>query len=127
MTKNSERKGHCELLVLADLLRNDLMACAMCIVSNYEADFNLLGEWKCRGEEFPVCPECQSPMKYRDTRQRHIRREGGVKLWGQIRRLFCRKCHRLHNELPKSGKRSQSGAYTCRIVAVASCRSISHQ
>ena len=39
-------------------------------------------------------------MKYRDTRLRHIRREGGVKLWGRIRRLFCKNCHRLHNELP---------------------------
>ena len=100
MTKSDERKGHCELRVLADLLRNDLMACAMCIISNCEADFNLLGEWKCRGDEFPVCPECQAPMKYRDTRLRHIRREGGVKLWGRIRRLFCKNCHRLHNELP---------------------------
>ena len=85
---------------MADLLRNDLVACAMSIVSNSEADFNLLGEWKCRGDEFPTCPECQSPMKYRDTRQRHIRREGGEKLWGRIRRLFCKNCHRLHNELP---------------------------
>ena len=98
MTKSDERKGHCELCVLADLLRNDLMACAMCIISNCEADFNLLGEWKCRGDEFPVCPECQAPMKYRDTRLRHIRREGGVKLWGRIRRLFCKNCHRLHKE-----------------------------
>ena len=31
MTKNDERKGHCELCVLADLHRNDLVACAMCI------------------------------------------------------------------------------------------------
>ena len=85
---------------MADLHRNDLVVCAMCIVSNCEADFNQLGEWKCRGDDFPVCPECQSPMKYRDTRQRHIRQEGGVKLWGQIRRLFCKKCRRLHNELP---------------------------
>ena len=94
------RKGHCELCVLADLHRNDLVAYAMCIVSNCEADFNQLGEWKCGGDDFPVCPECQSPMKYRDTRQRHIRREGGVKLRGRIRRLFCKNCHRLHNELP---------------------------
>lgn len=47
---------------MADLHRNDLVACAMCIISNCEADFNLLGEWKCRGDEFPVCPECQSPI-----------------------------------------------------------------
>ena len=58
------------------------------------------GEWKCRGDAYPVCPECQTPLKYRDTRQRHIRQEGGAKVWGRIRRLFCQKCHRLHNELP---------------------------
>ena len=85
---------------MADRLRTGLMANAMCIVSNCEANFNLLGEWKCHGDEFPVCPECQTPLKYRDTRQRHIRKEGGVKLWGRIRRLLCTKCHRLHNELP---------------------------
>ena len=27
-------------------------------------------------------------MKYRDTRQWHIRREGEVKLWGQIYTLY---------------------------------------
>ena len=35
-----------------------------------------------------------------DTRQRHLRQEGGTKRWGRIRRLFCKRCHRLHNELP---------------------------
>jgi len=100
MTKNDERKGHCELNVLADLLRNDPVACAMCIISNCEAEFNLLGEWKCRGDKSPICPVCQSIMKCRDTRKRQIRQEGGIKLQGTIRRLYCEKCHRLHNELP---------------------------
>ena len=72
----------------------------MCIIANCEAEFNLYGEWKCRGEENPVCPVCQSPLKSRDTRRRHIRQEGGVKKWGRIRRLMCERCHRLHNELP---------------------------
>ena len=34
----------------------------MIVVSNCEADFNLLGEWKCRGDESPVCPGRQAPM-----------------------------------------------------------------
>ena len=85
---------------MADLLRNDLVACAMSILSNCEADFNLIGEWKCCGDRFPVCPTCQTPLKYRDTRQRHMRKEGGVKRWGRVRRLRCPKCKRLHNELP---------------------------
>lgn len=85
---------------MPDSHRNDLMACAMCIVSNCKADFNLYGEWECHGDRFPVCPTCQTPLKYRDTRRRHIRKEGGIKVWGRIRRLLCPKCHRLHNELP---------------------------
>ena len=85
---------------MADLLRNDPVAYAMCIISQSEAEFNHLGEWKCGSDDIPVCPECQSPMKYRDSRARHIRVEGGRKLWGRIRRLFCKNCHRLHNELP---------------------------
>ncbi len=47
-----------------------------------------------------MCPVCQSPMKHKDWRRRHIRKEGGEKYWGKIRRLYCEKCHRLHNELP---------------------------
>ena len=76
------------------------MALAMSIISKYEAHFNLFGEWIYDEEELPVCPECQTPLKYRDSRLRHIRREGGKKYWGHIRRLFCKKCRRLHNELP---------------------------
>ena len=76
------------------------MALAMSIISKYEAHFNLFGEWICNEEELPVCPECQTPLKYRDSRRRHIRREGGKKYWGHIRRLFCKNCRRLHNELP---------------------------
>lgn len=76
------------------------MAKAMCIISQCEAEFNLLGEWKCRGDKKTVCPNCQEPLKYRDSRKRHIRQEGGQKLWGRIRRLYCTRCHRLHNELP---------------------------
>lgn len=72
----------------------------MCIIAKCEAEFNLNDEWKSRRDEKPVCPVCQSPMKYRDTRRRHIRKEGGAKSWGRIRRLFCERCHRLHNELP---------------------------
>ena len=86
--------------ILADPHRNDLMAFAMSIVSNNEANFNLFGEWICSKADLPACPVCQTPMKHRDSRRRHIRREGGQKYWGVIRRLFCKKCRRLHNELP---------------------------
>lgn len=76
------------------------VACAMCIISNWEANFNLVGDWTCPRGDLPVCPVCQSQMKYRDSRRRHIRVEGGVKHWGTVRRYLCKRCHRLHTELP---------------------------
>lgn len=93
-------KGHCELSILADQLRNDPVAFAMCIISNHEAIFNLIGDWYCPGDDHPICPDCQSLMQYRDCRQRHIRKQGGGKHWGRVRRYLCKHCHRLHTELP---------------------------
>ena len=73
---------------------------AMSTISNYPADFNLFGKWECKRDESPTCPHCQSPMKYRDRRPRHFRKEGGVKYWGVVRRYYCKECKRLHTELP---------------------------
>ena len=47
-----------------------------------------------------VCPVCGGTLKYRDTRPRIRKKEGGVKEYLMIRRLRCTECHRHHNELP---------------------------
>lgn len=48
------------------------------------------------------CPDCGSPLRYRDQRLRVHMVAGGGKEWYRIRRLKCTndKCRRLHNELP---------------------------
>lgn len=48
----------------------------------------------------PVCPVCGGVLKYRDSRPRIRRKEGGLKEHLMIRRLRCVGCHRYHNELP---------------------------
>lgn len=48
----------------------------------------------------PVCPVCGGTLKYRDSRLRIRRKEGGQKEHLMIRRLHCIECHRYHNELP---------------------------
>ena len=100
MAKKTKGRAIASNSILADPLRNSPMACAMCMISQSRAIFNLFGEWRCYGDPNPVCPDCQSPMICWDTRQRHLRQAGGTKRWGRIRRLFCKQCHRLHNELP---------------------------
>lgn len=73
----------------------------MVIISKYEVNYkeeNILIDSK----EDCCCPDCGSPLKYRDRRQRVHKVAGGEKEWYLIRRLKCTngKCRRLHNELP---------------------------
>lgn len=51
-------------------------------------------------DDTPVCPVCGGTLKYRDTRPRIRKKEGGLKEYLMIRRLCCTECHRHHNELP---------------------------
>ncbi len=51
-------------------------------------------------EELPVCPTCGGTMRYRDSRKRILRKEGGEVIWLMIRRFCCTDCHRHHTELP---------------------------
>ena len=46
-----------------------------------------------------VCPVCGGTLKYRDTRPRIRKKEGGVKEYLMIRRLRCTECHRHHGSL----------------------------
>lgn len=48
----------------------------------------------------PGCPLCGSELKYRDSRIRICRQEGGQSEYLLIRRLRCSECHSYHNELP---------------------------
>lgn len=50
--------------------------------------------------DLPVCPCCKGELKYRDSKLRIRKKEGGVKEQLYIRRLCCVSCEVLHNELP---------------------------
>ena len=47
-----------------------------------------------------LCPVCQGTLRYRDSRRRIRRKEGGGKEYLMIRRFRCEGCHSYHNELP---------------------------
>ena len=51
-------------------------------------------------DDTPVCPVCGGTLKYRDSRPRIRKKEGGLKEYLMIRRLRCTECLRHHNELP---------------------------
>ena len=51
-------------------------------------------------DDVPVCPLCGGVLKYRDSRLRIRRKEGGGKEHLMIRRLRCSQCGHYHNELP---------------------------
>lgn len=46
------------------------------------------------------CPKCGSSLKYYNTVQRIVKKEGGVTQRIKIRRLICSKCGSIHRELP---------------------------
>ena len=48
----------------------------------------------------PVCPVCNEQLKYRDSRKRIRRKEGGRIEQLIVRRLLCPHCRKLHVELP---------------------------
>lgn len=50
--------------------------------------------------DMPICPYCGTKLKYRDSRNRIFKQEGGIKEYIRIRRLECSACDCLHNELP---------------------------
>ena len=45
-----------------------------------------------------MCPICQATLRYRDSRPRIRRKEGGLKDQLIIRRFYCKNCHSYHNE-----------------------------
>ena len=47
-----------------------------------------------------ICPICKEPLRYRDSRRRIRKKEGGQKENLMIRRFHCEHCHSYHNELP---------------------------
>lgn len=51
-------------------------------------------------EKCVPCPCCNGQLVYRDSRTRIRKKEGGGKCRMLIRRLKCKNCGRLHNELP---------------------------
>ena len=51
-------------------------------------------------ENSHICPICQGMLRYRDSRPRIRKKEGGTKERLMIRRFRCQDCHSYHNELP---------------------------
>ena len=51
-------------------------------------------------ENSHLCPACQGMLRYRDSRPRIRKKEGGMKEHLMIRRFRCQNCHSYHNELP---------------------------
>ena len=51
-------------------------------------------------ENTHLCPVCQGMLRYRDSRPRIRKKEGGTRECLMIRRFRCQNCHSYHNELP---------------------------
>lgn len=51
-----------------------------------------------------ICPNCGGKLKYYDSVKRMIKTRRGVKDYIKIRRLKCRRCERIHRELPRNVK-----------------------
>ena len=51
-------------------------------------------------ENSHLCPVCQGTLRYRDSRPRIRKKEGGVKERLMIRKFRCQNCRTYHNELP---------------------------
>ena len=51
-------------------------------------------------ENSHLCPVCQGTLRYRDSRPRIRKKEGGTRERMMIRRFRCQNCHSYHNELP---------------------------
>ena len=73
----------------------------MIIISDYtlvfKEDFGVFVE---SSENSHICPVCQGTLRYRDSRPRIRKKEGGTKEQLMIRRFRCQNCHAYHNELP---------------------------
>lgn len=54
----------------------------------------------CESREHPICPQCKEPLVPRDRRKRIMKWYNGEKRYCMLRRLRCKRCNRLHIELP---------------------------
>ena len=50
----------------------------MYITAKYILTLESSGEYLCKNLEKPICPCCGTKLKYRDTRRRIMKKEGGV-------------------------------------------------
>ena len=50
--------------------------------------------------EILLCPLCSCLLRYRDSRLRIMKQEGGIQTKIPIRRLKCTGCGRIHTEIP---------------------------
>ena len=73
----------------------------MIVISDYtlvlKEDFGVFVE---SSENSHICPVCRGTLRYRDSRPRIRKKEGGTKEQLMIRRFRCQNCHAYHNELP---------------------------
>ncbi len=73
----------------------------MIIISNYTLVLkDDIGVFVESSENSHLCPVCQGMLRYRDSRPRIRKKEGGIKEHLMIRRFHCQNCHSYHNELP---------------------------
>ncbi|WP_255342849.1 DUF6431 domain-containing protein [Oribacterium sp. FC2011] len=54
----------------------------------------------CESRENPICPYCNSALKYRDSRKRIMRWYNSGVRYIIVRRMKCTSCNKLHAELP---------------------------
>lgn len=73
----------------------------MKIIHNYSLDDKTHpGYFTIISDEEHICSGCHCPMKCRDRRERIGKTFNGGRSVYLIRRMYCRDCHIMHNELP---------------------------
>ncbi len=87
-------------LVECHPLRPVVQSGTMVIISEYDLIAIEDYEFRCESRESPVCPCCGERLRYRDRRRRIMRSYGGKTSHIWLRRLRCKRCGRLHLELP---------------------------
>ena len=51
-------------------------------------------------DSLPLCPDCKSKIKIRDSKSRIIKSETGDMYEFHLRRFYCSHCKKIHTEIP---------------------------
>lgn len=95
-----KRNGSFCFSLCCGVIRHSVLRETVLIISRYSKETRPDGLILIHSNENAICPDCGYPLTGYDRRRRTVLDDAGNISVYLLRRLYCRKCNRLHLEAP---------------------------